>query len=334
MATTSGTVAATTVDVTTLIEHAFRRCGKLPSTISGELQLAAMENLFFLLTALANDGISLWCIQRSIIPLVPGCLTYTLPPGTADLLSSNYRTQTALVGSSPVSGAGYSGWQFSSSVQPTNAQVSFSVAGLPSLVIESSPDGATWTQVASFYRQQSVLAAGSAIAQDIDNSVAQPYWRIRDTAGALLSGAAVTFSNAPSEVPMSAFNRDDYWSLPNKTFQANKSLQYQFDKQMAPVIHLWPVPSVADQIAVYVHRQIQDVGSLSNLLEVPQRWYEYVIFGLAERLACELPAGELPPGRLEYLQTQAQYQLDRAADGESDGAPIKLTPSIRGYTRG
>jgi len=334
MATTSGTVGATTIDVTTLIEHAFRRCGKMPSTVSGEQQLAAVESLFFLLTALANDGISLWCVQQAVIPLYIGQTEYVLPPGTADLLSALYRTQTALTELAPVSGVNYIGSQFSEATSPSNVQVSFTAAGTPALVVESSPDGATWTQVASFPVQQSVLASGKFLAVDIPNSIAAVYWRVRDTSGTILAGAAVTFSNNPSEIPMSSLNRDDYWSLPNKTFQATSSLQYWFNKQLEPTISLWPVPSIANQIVVHVHLQIQDVGSLTNLLEVPQRWYEYVIFGLAERLAVELPTGELPPGRLEYLQMQAQLQMDRAADGETDGAPIRLSPNIRGYTRG
>lgn len=334
MATTSGTVGATVIDVTTLIEHAFRRCGKVVSTVSGEQQLSAKESLFFLLTALANDGISLWCVQQAVIPLYIGQIQYDLPPGTADLLSALYRTQSALTELAPVSGADYIGSQFTAATSPSNVQINFTAAGTPALVIESSQDGATWTRVASFATQQSVLAASKFLAQDIPNSIAAVYWRVRDTSGTILAGAAVTFYNNPSEIPMSSLNRDDYWSLPNKTFQATASLQYWFDKQITPVISLWPVPSIANQIVVHVHRQIQDVGSLTDLLEMPQRWYEYVIFGLAERLACELPAGELPPGRLEYLQMQAQAQMDRAADGESDGAPIRLAPNIRRYTRG
>ena len=71
-AATSGTIGATVVDATTLMEHAIRRCGKLPSTISSELQLAIKESLFFLLTALVNDGISLWCIVKTELPLTAG----------------------------------------------------------------------------------------------------------------------------------------------------------------------------------------------------------------------------------------------------------------------
>ena len=89
----------------------------------------------------------------------------------------------------------------------------------------------------------------------------------------------------------------------------------------------------SDQIVVWNQRQIQDVGSLSGLLEIPQRWQESIIFSLACRVALEIPPGELPPGRLEFLENKAEYHLNRAEDGESDGSPIKLAPNVRGYTR-
>jgi hypothetical protein len=322
VATTSGTVGTTVVDVTSFIEHAFRRCGKMPSTISGEQQTAAMESLFFLLTDLVNDGVSLWCIQKAILPLVPAQTVYVLPPGASDVMACNYRTQSTEPNSTPISGAGWSGQSFTTAVTPTNVQVTFTTAAISALVVEYSLDaGATWIQAAAL------------LSEDLDNTASATYWRIRDTSGILSPVSALAFNYGPSEVPMTQMNKDDYFSLPNKTFQANKSLQYWFDKQIAPQIWLWPVPNTADQVALQYHRQIEDVGSLNNLLEVPQRWYEYVVFGLACRVAVELPNGELPPGRLEYLEQKAEYHLQRAADGESDGAPIKLQPAIRGYTK-
>ena len=333
-ATTSGTVGTTVIDVTTLIEHAFRRCGKMPSTISGEQQTGAMESLFFLLTDLVNDGVSLWCIQKAIVPLVPAQTVYVMPPGTSDVISCNYRTQSIEAGGSAISGAGWRGQSFASAVTPTNVQVAFSTVSIPSLVVEYSTDlGVTWIQAAAFAKQQSQVASGVYLSTDIDNSASASYWRVRDTSGSLASVSSLSFNYNSSEIPMTQMNRDDYFSLPNKTFQSNKSLQYWFDKQISPQIWLWPVPNTADQLAVEYHRQIQDVGSLNNLLEVPQRWYEYVIFGLACRVAVELPSGELPPDRLPYLESKAEYHLQRAADGESDGAPIKLQPAIRGYTK-
>lgn len=334
-ATTSGTVGTTVLDVTALIEHAFRRCGKMPSTVSGEQQLMAKSNLFLLLTTLVNMGLSLWCIQKYVVQLVPGQAVYGLPPGAADVLGANFRTYVpGPLSGSVISGTAYSGMSFSSAVSPDSVTITFTASGTPALVVESSPDGNTWTQVAAFAAQQSVLPSGTALVQDIDNSVAQPYWRVRDTSGTMLAGAVTVWNDGASEIPMTAFNKDDYRTLPNKSFQSNTSLQYWYDKQINPQMWLWPVPSVANQMSVQYHRQIQDVGTLTNLVEAPQRWYQYIAFGLAELICAELPPGELPAGRLEYLQGKAAEHLQIASDGESDGAPIKLAPNLRGYTRG
>lgn len=332
-ATTSGTVGTTVVDVTTFIEHAFRRAGKLPSTISSEQQLAARESLFFLLVDLVNDGINLWCINRFVAPLLQGNAVYVMPPGLSDVMAVEYRTSTVLAGVT-LSGANYSAIGFTVATSPTNVEVAFTAAGIPALVIEYSQDGLSWLQAASFALQQSTVPANFALAQDIDNSTPALFWRVRDTSGAILPVASITWSNAPVEIPMTAYNRDEYWELPNKTYQSNRALQYWFDKQIAPQVFIWPVPQAnTDQIVIQYQRQIQDIGGFTNLVEVPQRWYEYAIFGLAEKVALELPAQELPPGRLEYLGGKALYHKDRASNSESDGSPIKLQPNLLGYTR-
>lgn len=332
MATTSGTVGTVQTDVTTLVEHSFRRCGKLPSTVSSEQQLGARESLGFLLTDLVNEGISLWCIQTACIPFQAGVTTYAMPPGTCDLLSANYRSYATLTGST-ISGAGYSGLFFTSQTSPTNVQIQFTAAGTPALVVEYSQDNVTWYQTAAFALQQTTLAAGTPIAQDIANSVPAYYWRVRDTSGTMLAGATLIWSNVPSEILMAPLNRDDYWVLPNKSFTALNPLQYWYDKQITPQVWVWPVPNSGSvQMVVHYQRQIEDVGEFTDILEVPQRWLEYVIFSLSCKVALEIPPAELPPGRLEYLEAKRMESLDRAANGESDGSPIKLQPVLRGYT--
>ncbi len=78
---TSGTVGKTVIDVTTLVEHSFRRCGKMASTISGELQQSARENLFFVLTDLANRGLSLFCVKKTVLNVVADRTIFDLPVG-------------------------------------------------------------------------------------------------------------------------------------------------------------------------------------------------------------------------------------------------------------
>ena len=334
---TSGTVGQTSIDATSIIEHAYRRCGKLASTISSELQLSARENLFFLLSDLANRGLSLWCVEKQVLCVTANQITFPLRQGTVDVMTALYRTKTDLTGDT-VAGAGWQGLDLGSGNDAAvyNAAISFSVSTTATLVFESSADAVTWTQQAAF-PFATTQVAGTWLSVDAENAPAARYWRVRDTSGTLPAVDTLTFSNAPYEIPMAKLSNDDYASLPNKTTAApagSKSLQYWFDKQTAPKIWVWPASAAStDQIVVWSQRHIQDVGALTNTLDIPQRWMESIILLLACRCAVELPAGELPEGRLQYLEGKSAEHLAQAEDGESDGAPIRLAPNIAGYTR-
>lgn len=334
--TTSGTVGQTTIDVTTIVEHAFRRCGKLASTVSGELQVSARENLGFLLSDLANRGLSLWCVTKHVLGVTPYQSVFDLPVGSVDVLNVLYRTQTELTGTT-LSAAGWQGVDLGSATVVTNAAIQFTSTGSSTLVLEGSDDSfATYTQYAAF---PTLLTLPSAtwLCADADNSAAHQYWRVRDTSGTLPTVAELRFSNDANEVDMTRMSNDEYVNLPNKTHSSAgvdaRSLQYWFDKQVAPRLWVWPVGSGdSGQLVVWTQRHVQDVGAFSNTLDVPQRWLESIILTLACRCAVELPAGELPAGRLEYLEGKAAEHLAQAEDSESDGAPIRLSPNIRGYT--
>lgn len=330
---TSGTVDQTSVEVATVLDHAFRRCGKLASTVSGELLKSARENLFLILTDLSNRGLTLFCVQKYVLGTAPGQTVFPLGTGTVDVLNLLYRTVTVLAGT-VITGLGWQGVDLLTTQSVSTVGLKFTLDTTATLVYETSDDLLSW--VPRFTRTDTV-AAGVWVYQDLDAAPQARYWRVRSSSGVLPALAVLEFSNAPYELPMTALNRDDYINLPNKTAQGSagsKSLQYWFDKQIAP--QLWVQPATqgtADQIVVWTQRYIQDVGALSNTLAVPSRWLESVILTLACRCALELPAGELPPGRFELLETKAAEHLARAEDGERDGAPIRLQPNIRGYTR-
>ena len=333
---TSGTVGQTSVNVTTLIEHAYRRCGKLASTISSELQLSARENLFFLLSDLSNRGLSLWCVDKQVLGVQANQIQFALKAGTVDVMTALYRTKTDLTGST-ISGAGWQGLDLGAGNETAvyNAAITFTGATTPTLVFESSSNGSAWTQQAAFPSGVAV-AANTWICVDADNSQSVRYWRVRDTSGTLPAIGTLTFSVSPYEIPMAKLSNDDYVALPDKTRTVpvgSKSLQFWFDKQTAPRMWIWPASQGSvDQIVVWNQRHIQDVGALTNTLDVPQRWLESIILLLACRCAVELPSGELPQGRLEYLEMKSAEHLAQAEDGESDGSPIRIGPNLGGYS--
>jgi hypothetical protein len=74
-----------------------------------------------------------------------------------------------------------------------------------------------------------------------------------------------------------------------------------------------------------------DVGALTDELEVPQRWYEAVVFMLAHRMSLELP--QVGMDRVGYLEKMADRYYSEAEAEERDKSPIYFAPNISVYTR-
>jgi hypothetical protein len=142
---------------------------------------------------------------------------------------------------------------------------------------------------------------------DLESSVATTFFRVRATSGTL-SFSRVYLANTPTEIPLARLNRDDYTNLPNKSFQSNRPLQYWFDRQVQqPIMHLWPVPNQEAevyQIVLWRQRYIMDVGTMTEEIEVPQRWYEAIVAMLAARLALEYL--EVDPSMISMLDAKAR----------------------------
>jgi len=328
---TSGTIGATVVDVSSILEHAFRRAGVDTSKIEGEQQLSAKDNLYFILTDLANDGVNLWCITRQLLGCVVGQATYPLATGTVDLLRAYIRTMSYLAGST-ISGATYLGLDTGvPSGNPSTTTVGVTCnAGAQNLVVEYSPDATTWTTAYTIPTFTAVQ--GNTYWFDIQPQLSMRAWRVRETVAVSIGVTAVQFGNTPSDIRMGMLNRDQYNDLPNKA-APGKPLQYWYDKQIIPQMWVWQVPTDPTQILVAVtHMHVQDVGALTNTLAIPQRWQNYVIWGTAELIANERPKVDRDPATIAYCAAKAADAKRRAEMGESDGSPIRLTPNIHPYT--
>lgn len=327
LADTSKTVGQTVLDVTSVIEHAVRRCGVSASIITSEQQSSARDNLFLILSNLSTKGLRLWCIQKLTIALEAKRYEYALPVGTVDALTALYRRATRYV--SPTGGVG------SNSITLTAADTIFSVtvalptAGRYDLVLEYN-DGAGWVSVGGLVLQNT---PGTSYGFDATRLMSATQWRVRDTYEPTRTlGEAVFMSNV-YDTEISKLSRDNYALLPNKTSASQWPLQFWYDKQFdQPRMVLWPVPSEASAIRVYTQRQVQDPGTYTNAIEAPQRWLDTVIALLAQRVCLELPAQLVPPGRYELLERVAAVTLADAQGSESDGAPITLAPRIGAYT--
>lgn len=328
----SGTVSTTVFNTRKVIDHAYRRCRIPPEGISSEQISFALDSLYLILSMLANRGLQLWCIERYLMPLYQAQGLMTLPNGIVDVLNTNLRTIAAVNTGSAVNTSTSTTYQtyFQTETQVTVVGIEWSGPST-SYALETSQDGVLWTTVATEANPNA--SANSVTWVDIQGSLATFYFRVRAVTGTL-DQSQVILANTPNEIPMARLNRDDYVNLPNKTFEG-RPLQFWCDRQLNnPVLYLWPVPSaqfVTAQVVVWVKRYIMDVGKMTQEIEVPQRWYDAIVYVLASRLAEETPS--VDPQMIAILDQKAQRALLEAEGEERDDSPIYLTPNIAVYTR-
>jgi len=325
----SGTVSTTVFNTRKVVDHAYRRCRMPPEGISSEQVSFALDTLYLILSMLANRGLQLWCIEKDIMPLYQAQGLIEMPNGIVDILNTNLRTLQEVSGTSTTTSTTYL-TVFTTATQVTNVGVYWNGAST-SYALETSNDGATWTTLATVANPGTV--ANETTWTDIEGSIATLYFRVRATTG-VLNQSRVFLGNTPTEIPMARLNRDDYVNLPNKAFQG-RPLQFWVNRQLNnPILNLLPVPSdqfITSQVIVWVKRYIMDVGSMTQEIEIPQRWYDAVVYVLAARLAEETPT--VDPQMIAILDQKAQRALLEAENEERDDSPIYLTPNIAVYTR-
>ena len=351
----SGTINETKITVAQLIEFAFRESGKPAEEQTPEYINAAKQALFYILQNLSNRGVNLWMLKVLLLGTKADQTVVTLPEGTVDVREANWRyivtpqISEALPADNIDSPALFTGnldnhatstisknW-FGASYQTSQRmfQIGFN-AYCPSgpftynLVLETSEDGVTWTTRESF--PATTLNDGEWAYFPVDPSTPHLFYRLRETVATTFSLRQIVFSYTQQDIPLARLNRDDYWNLPNKQFPSQRPLQYWFDRQITPQMYLWPIPNNDFQVfQLVIETQLQDVGSLTNELYVPNRWIAAVQAMLSHKLSLQLPGVDL--NRIQYLEAQAGIWLKQAEEEERDKSPIYFQPNISYYTR-
>lgn len=323
----SGNIGGTTTNALKVIDHAFRRCRLPAQAITAEMQSYAMESLRFMLNELANIKTPSWCIQKVILPMYQNQPIVTLPSGTVEVLNLNYRVLQLLDGTSVTTSTSYT-VNFTTQTTVDTVGIKWSAAAVP-VTFQVSTNGTVWITVGT---SSDTAAAGEITWTDISGALPYNYFRI--TATSPLNFSAITLGNLPQEIPLGQLNRDSYVNQSNKVFPGRPS-NYYFQRNLPqPVVYLWPAPFVAAeaaQLILWRHRQIMDTENLQQEVEMPDRWQEAIINGLAARVAAETPMvdGTLMP----MLEQKAAISQQRAWDGDNDGSPIQINPGIGAYTK-
>lgn len=125
-------------------------------------------------------------------------------------------------------------------------------------------------------------------------------------------------------------SRTEYASLSNKTTQGFPS-QFWFDRTISPTITFYLTPDGNGPYVAYYYRfrQIQDsLITGADVPEIPNRWIDAVIAGLAHRLS-RLYAPDLE----QLRKADAEQAWAIAATQDVENVPLMLTPGLGGYWR-
>lgn len=350
----SGQIGRTfTTDV--VIDHAFRGVRIDPQGVSGEDIDTAIAQLNLMLSAWANAGTPLWCQTKYILALTQG--VYSLDttaqfPGIVDVLEANLRQSQRLVGnasategtaalafdSDPLTACtqvtqGGSITNFlSTAASVENVGIMPAVSGTWNISLQHSNDGVTWT---TFYTNTAFVAVAQQFTWlDFQGLPAAQYWRLQANGTTVLNVAELFFGNMATEIQIARINKDDYWNLPNKTFQG-RPVQYWCDRQLnGPVMQLWPAPGAAfvfQQVTILAHRHIMNTTDMAGNIEVPQRVFDAVWMSLSERLRMVIPKVD-KNATLDIPQMAAQARMLMWGE-EIDESPINLHVDISPYTK-
>ena len=356
----SGTYNQTKINVDQLISYAYRDAGKTAEEITPEYINAGKQALFYILQNSANRGINIWLQKVVVLGAQTNQQILTMPANTVDVLEANwiYITNPQLASALPTSnasspvlfdqtgnsdldqyatstlGANYFGATYGQQTRLFYVGFNaYSPSGSATydLDFEVSNDGITWTVWQSL--PQTTLADREWAYFGIDTTQQFYYYRLNNrTAGSTFSLRAIQFAQSQQVIPMARLNRTDYFSLPNKQFPSQRSLQYWFNRQIDPEMNLWPVPNNNFQaFSMILELQPQDVGSLTNELYMPDRVIPYFQAALSHRLSIQLPQVDL--ARVQYLEKLALEARTQFEEEDRDKSPIFFTPNVSYYTR-
>jgi hypothetical protein len=352
----SGTTGNTTINVDQLISYAFRDAGKTSEEMTPEYVDAAKQALFYNLQNLSNLGVNLWLLENQLYGAVTAQQQLYLPKTVIDVREANWvyiinsaaaeylpvanvdspavfdqnldLVSTSLVGDNwfgleyqtaqPVFYVGFNGYAAGGGTTTYN------------FAYEVSNDGVTWTTVQQF--PATTLSDREWAYFNISTTPNHLFYRLRETVATTFSIRQIVFSTSQQVIPLARLNRDDYWNLPNKQFPSVRSLQYWFDRQIEPSMYLWPVPNNDFQMfQLVVEKQMQDVGSLTNQIYVPDRWINSVQKQLSHSMSLQLPGIDI--ARIQYLEAQANKAFMQASEEDRDKSPIYFQPNYSYYTR-
>ena len=132
-----------------------------------------------------------------------------------------------------------------------------------------------------------------------------------------------------TDYSLDRLSRDGFLTIPNKTTQGRVN-QFFLDRQVTPVLNLWPVPDNATDVVYYdALTRMDDADIYTNTMDLPFRFYPCFAAGLAYYIALKRA-----PNRVQMLKAVYEEEFDRAATEDRDRSSFNVVPNYQYYRVG
>ena len=121
-------------------------------------------------------------------------------------------------------------------------------------------------------------------------------------------------------------SRSEFLNIPTKT-QTGRPNQFFLDRQITPVLKIWPVPDNNTDILKFNRlTRIEDAVAFTDTMDVPFRFYPCLAAGLAYYLSMKKN-----PQMMGMLKSIYEEEMIRAMEEDRDRASFKISPPTYRY---
>ena len=134
---------------------------------------------------------------------------------------------------------------------------------------------------------------------------------------------SVVVRRSNTDYALDRISRDAYLAIPTKSTEGRPS-QFFLDRQISPVLKLWPVPENSTDVIHYdALTRMDDADTYVNTLDVPFRFYPCLAAGLAYYISIKRA-----PNKAQLLKAVYEEELERAMTEDRDRASFKVVPQF------
>ena len=282
------------IDVAEYIEEAFERCGLEVRT--GYDLKTAKRSLNLLFADWANRGLNQWTIDQTSITVASGVSEY--PAGTLTL--------------SVASSASFS---VGETITGGTSAATASITSKP-----STSSVATTIPVGTFSNGDTITGGTSAATTTV--SAVQDLTDVQSTIDIL----STVVTRDATDFEIDRLSRSEFLNIPTKT-QTGRPNQFFLDRQITPVLKIWPVPDNNTDILKFNRlTRIEDADAFTNTIDIPFRFYPCLAAGLAYYLSMKKNPQMMGPLKAVY-----EEEMIRAMEEDRDRASFKISPPTYKY---